>query len=77
VGHTYTNADLTTLTGSTPSVETIATTSNQLDATGGNIIRTYGYDAAGNTTSYTGETYTFNQRGRMRRGSSCSSFRTD
>jgi RHS repeat-associated protein len=36
-----------------------------LSSTAGGIARTYAYDAAGNTTSYASNAYTFNQRGRM------------
>jgi RHS repeat-associated protein len=65
-GYTYdANSNRLTTTGTTASTETIATTSNQLDATSGAIARTYGYDAAGNVESYANNVYTFNQRGRM------------
>jgi YD repeat-containing protein len=65
-GYTYdANSNRLTTTGTLASTETIATTSNRLSATSGGLVRTYGYDAAGNTTSYTGATFTFNQRGRM------------
>jgi RHS repeat-associated protein len=72
-GYTYdANSNRLTTTGSTASTETIATSSNHLSSTSGGIVRTYGYDAAGNTTSYTGETFTFNQRGRMSTATSSS-----
>jgi RHS repeat-associated protein len=65
-GYTYdANGNRLTTTGTTASTETISTTSNRLSSTSGGIVRTYGYDAAGNTTSFTGETFTFNERGRM------------
>jgi len=65
-GYTYdANSNRLTTTGVVPSAETIATSSNQLSSTTGSIARTYSYDAAGNTTSYAGNAYTFNQRGRM------------
>jgi YD repeat-containing protein len=65
-GYTYdANGNRLTTTGTTASTETISTTSNRLSSTSGGIVRTYGYDAAGNTTSFTGETFTFNDRGRM------------
>jgi RHS repeat-associated protein len=65
-GYTYdANSNRLTKTGTVPSAETIATSSNQLNSTTGSIARTYSYDAAGNTTSYASNTYTFNQRGRM------------
>jgi RHS repeat-associated protein len=54
-----------TTTGTTASTETISTTNNRLNSTSGGIVRTYGYDSAGNTTSYTGDSFTFNDRGRM------------
>jgi YD repeat-containing protein len=53
------------MSGTTGSTENISTTSNQLKATSGGYVRTYAYDAAGNTLSYASNTYTFNQRGRM------------
>jgi RHS repeat-associated protein len=65
-GYTYdANNNRLTTTGAVPSAETIATVSNQLSSTSGGIVRAYSYDNAGNTLSYTGETFTFNQRGRM------------
>jgi RHS repeat-associated protein len=65
-GYTYdANSNRLTTTGTTASTETIAPTSNLLSSTTGAIVRTYGYDKAGNTTSFTGESFTFNQRGRM------------
>ncbi|MHB8723517.1 MAG: RHS repeat-associated core domain-containing protein [Steroidobacteraceae bacterium] len=65
-GYTYdTNSNRLTTTGTTASTETVSTTNNRLNSTSGGIVRTYGYDAAGNTTSYTGDGFSFNQRGRM------------
>ena len=32
----------------------------------GSLPRTYGYDNAGNTLSYAGATFTYNNRGRMK-----------
>jgi RHS repeat-associated protein len=65
-GYTYdANSGRLTTTGTTASTETISATSNRLNSTSGGILRTYGYDAAGNTTSFTGETFTFAQNGRM------------
>ncbi len=58
------NGNRTTTTGPT-STDTIAPTSNHITAITGSPVRTYGYDAAGNTTSYTGASFLFNQRGRM------------
>jgi RHS repeat-associated protein len=37
-----------------------------LTSTSGALTRTYGYDNAGNTTSYDGITFTYNNRGRMK-----------
>ena len=66
VGYTYdANGNRSTQTGSSALTDTIATTSNRLNATSGYLTRTYGYDSAGNTLSYTGDTFTFNQRDRM------------
>jgi RHS repeat-associated protein len=65
-GYTYdANSNRLTTTGSVPSAETIATSSNQLSSTSGSLARTYSYDAAGNTLGYASNSYTFNQRGRM------------
>jgi len=65
-GYTYdANNNRLTTTGTTASIETVSTSSNQLNSTSGGIVRTYAYDAAGNTKSFTGTTFTFNQRGRM------------
>ena len=65
-GYTYdANSNRLTTTGTTASIEIISSTNNQLSSTSGGIVRTYGYDTAGNTSSYTGEVFTFNQRGRM------------
>lgn len=64
-GYTYdANGNVQSIAGSTASTETVSTTNNHLNATSGGIVRTYSYDAAGNA-SYTGEAFTFNQRGRM------------
>lgn len=59
------NSNRLTTTGTTASTETVSTTNNRLNSTSGGIVRTYSYDNAGNTLSLTGETFTFNQRGRM------------
>jgi RHS repeat-associated protein len=65
-GYTYdANGNRLTTTGTSASTETVASNSNRLNATSGGIVRTYGYDNAGNTTSFTGDSFTFNQRGRM------------
>jgi RHS repeat-associated protein len=65
-GWTYdANGNRLSQTGSNASTFTPSTTSNQLNSTAGALGRTYGYDAAGNTTSYASDAFTFNQRGRM------------
>jgi RHS repeat-associated protein len=65
-GYTYdANSNQLTTTGTVAFTDSIATTSNRLSSTTGGIARTYGYDAAGNTTSYTGDSFTFNDRGRV------------
>jgi RHS repeat-associated protein len=64
-GWTYdANGNRLTQTGTTAITFTPSTTSNQLNSTSGGLVRTYGYDAAGNTSSYQGVSFTFNQRGR-------------
>ena len=64
-GYTYdANGNVTGISGTSTSTETVSTTNNQLKSTTGAIARTYSYDTAGNA-SYTGEQFTFNQRGRM------------
>jgi RHS repeat-associated protein len=52
-------------TGSNASTFTPSSTSNQLNSIAGALTRTYSYDAAGNTTSYSSDSFTYNQRGRM------------
>ena len=44
---------------------TPAPTSNQLNTITGTLNRTYGYDLAGNTTSYSNFVFTYNNRGRI------------
>ncbi|WP_161966157.1 RHS repeat-associated core domain-containing protein [Steroidobacter cummioxidans] len=66
LGYTYdANGNRLTQTGTTASTFAIATNSNRLSSTSGALTRTYGYDNAGNTTSFTGLTFTYNNRGRM------------
>jgi RHS repeat-associated protein len=66
LGYTYdANGNRLTETGSTPSTFTVATNSNRLSSTSGSLSRTYGYDNAGNATSFTGISFTYNNRGRM------------
>jgi RHS repeat-associated protein len=65
-GFTYdANGNRTTTTGTTASIETVATKSNRLNKTTGTPARTYNYDAAGNTLSYTGVQFTYDNRGRV------------
>jgi RHS repeat-associated protein len=67
-GWTYdSNGNRLSETGSTPSTYTYASgpNSNRLAAITGNLPRTYGYDAAGNTLGYSGVVFTYNNRGRM------------
>jgi RHS repeat-associated protein len=59
------NGNRLTQTGTTPSTFAVAATSNQVTGTSGSLVRTYGYNAAGMTTGYTGTTFTYNNRGRM------------
>ena len=54
-----------TQTGTSTVTTTPSTTSNRVNSISGSIVRTYAYDAAGNTLSYTGASFGFNQRGRM------------
>lgn len=65
-GYTYdANGNLLTETGTLAYNVSITPTNNQIASTSGGLVRTYGYDKAGNTTSYTGATFTFNDRGQM------------
>jgi RHS repeat-associated protein len=54
-----------TQTGTSTVTTTPSTTSNRLNSISGSLVRTYAYDAAGNTLSYTGASFGFNKRGRM------------
>lgn len=44
---------------------TVAAANNRLSSTSGGLVRTYTYDSAGNTKTYSNRTLTFNNRGRM------------
>jgi RHS repeat-associated protein len=44
----------------------VSSTSNRLESAAGQLIRSYGYDAAGNTTSDGMRTFTYNNAGRMK-----------
>jgi RHS repeat-associated protein len=65
-GYTYdANSNMLTETGTVAYTASIAPTNNKISSTTGGLVRTYGYDAAGDTTSYGSNAYTFNDRGRM------------
>jgi RHS repeat-associated protein len=65
-GYTYdANNNMLTETGTVAYAASVTSTNNQIASTSGGVVRAYGYDSAGNTTSYTGDIFTFNQRGRM------------
>ena len=65
-GWTYDgNGNRLTQTGSSPSTYTNSSTSNRVNSISGSLSRTYAYDAAGNTLSFAGATFTYNNRGRM------------
>ena len=65
-GWTYdANGNRLTQTGTTPSTYTNAGASNRVSSISGSLPRTYAYDSAGNTLSYAGATFTYNNRGRM------------
>jgi RHS repeat-associated protein len=67
LGYSYdANGNRLTQSGSAASTFTVAANSNRLDSTSGALTRTYGYDNAGNTTSFTGVSFTYNNRGRMK-----------
>lgn len=66
IGYTYdANGNRLTQTGSEPATYTISSTSNRLSAVTGVLNRAYTYDAAGNTLSYAGLTFTYSDDGRM------------
>jgi RHS repeat-associated protein len=65
-GFTYdANGNRLSQTGTSASTFTPASTSNRLNSTTGALARTYLYDAAGNTQSYSNLAFVYNQRGRM------------
>jgi RHS repeat-associated protein len=65
-GWTYdANGNRLTQTGTSASTFNPASTSNLLNSTTGALARTYGYDAAGNTTGFSNLVFTYNDRGRM------------
>jgi YD repeat-containing protein len=59
------NGNRLTQGGSSSSTYTVSSTSNRLSSISGALSRTYGYDAAGNTTSYGGFTFGYNDAGRL------------
>jgi RHS repeat-associated protein len=66
-GWTYdANGSRLTQTGTTPITFSVSSTNNQLTATTGGLVRSYSYDAAGNTEGYGSYTFTYNNRGRMK-----------
>jgi RHS repeat-associated protein len=54
-----------TETGTTPITFNPSTTSNQLTATTGSLVRSYSFDAAGHTLGYGTLSFAYNNRGRM------------
>src|SRR5262249_31065901 len=66
-GWTYdANGNRLAETGSAASTYSISGTSNRISSISGALARTYGYDAAGNTTSYSGVAATYNNAGRLK-----------
>jgi RHS repeat-associated protein len=59
------NGNRLTEGGTAPSTYAISPTSNQITAVTGALARTYGYDAAGNTTGYATVAATYNDAGRL------------
>jgi RHS repeat-associated protein len=52
-------------TGTAPNTFTNSGTSNRVSSISGSLPRNYAYDDAGNTLSYSGTSFTYNNRGRM------------
>jgi RHS repeat-associated protein len=66
-GWTYdANGNRQSETGSAASAYSIAPASNQITSISGALARTYGYDAAGNTTGYSTVSATYNNAGRLK-----------
>jgi RHS repeat-associated protein len=66
-GWTYdANGNRLTETGSAPSTYTVSSSSNRIASITGALARTYAYDGAGNSTSYSTVTATYNDAGRLR-----------
>ena len=65
-GWTYdANGNRLTQTGTTPITFTISSTNNLLVTTSGSLVRSYSYDAAGNTQTTGSLSFGYNNRGRM------------
>ena len=65
-GWTYdSNGNQLTQTGTTPITFSVSSSHNQLTATTGSLVRSYSYDAAGHTTGYGTNGFTYNNRGRI------------
>ena len=66
-GWTYdANGNRLTQTGTNAITFSVSSTDNQLTATTGKLVRSYSYDAAGNTEGYGSYTFSYNDRGRMK-----------
>jgi RHS repeat-associated protein len=66
IGYTYdANGNRLTQTGTSAGSYTVSGTNNRVTSITGTPARTYGYDAAGNVTSYAGLTFTYTDAGRM------------
>jgi RHS repeat-associated protein len=66
-GWTYdANGNRLTQTGTVAGTYTPSTTSNRLNSITGSPARTYSYDNAGDTLTYSNITFTYNDRGRMK-----------
>jgi YD repeat-containing protein len=66
-GWTYdANGNRLTESGTAASSYSVSPTSNRIAAITGALTRAYGYDAAGNTTSYSTVTATYNNAGRLK-----------
>jgi RHS repeat-associated protein len=66
-GWTYdANGNRATETGSAPSTYSISGSSNQITGISGALARTYSYDSAGNSLSYSSVTATYNDAGRLK-----------
>jgi RHS repeat-associated protein len=72
-GWTYdANGNRLTQIGTTAITFSVSSTDNQLTATTGGLVRSYSYDAAGNTEGYGSYTFSYNNRGRMKSTSASS-----